>query len=135
MNESANDLKTVEWSDDDQCFVDQCPGIIGPRCHGDNDLEVYAELCDIVDEWLRLLKARGEPFIAPADRGAGFRRAIGQERLVACSREPALPVRPRNRPDALRTPDPALWCAAGGATTLRHRRDRSLGATVFVPAT
>ena len=71
MNESANYLKIVEWSDEDECFVGQCLGIIGPCCHGDNELEVYAALCDIVDEWLLLLKERGEP-LPPPTSGQGF---------------------------------------------------------------
>ena len=66
MNESANDIKIVEWSDEDQCFVGQRPGIIGPCCNGDNEREVYAELWDIVDEWLLLLKERGEALPSPS---------------------------------------------------------------------
>jgi hypothetical protein len=34
MNHSARYVKIVEWSDEDQCFVGQCPGIIGPCYHG-----------------------------------------------------------------------------------------------------
>ncbi len=52
MNESARYIKQVEWSDENQCFVGQCPGIIGPCCHGDDEAEVYAELCQIVEEWI-----------------------------------------------------------------------------------
>lgn len=29
-------LKIVEWSFESQCFIGQCPGIIGPCCHGEN---------------------------------------------------------------------------------------------------
>jgi len=64
MNESARYIKIVEWSDEDQCFIGQCPGIVGPCCHGDNEAEVYAELCQIVDEWLDILNGRGRiPYI------------------------------------------------------------------------
>jgi len=52
MNESQRYLKIVEWFDADQCFIGQCPGIIGPCCHGENESQVYAELCQIVAEWL-----------------------------------------------------------------------------------
>lgn len=65
MNDSARYIKIVEWSDEDQCFVGQCPGIIGPCCHGDNEAEVYAELCEIVDEWIESLKRDGKPLPAP----------------------------------------------------------------------
>ena len=54
MTNSAKYIKIVEWSEEDQCFIGCCPGIIGPCCHGDNEVEVYRELCEIVDEWLTL---------------------------------------------------------------------------------
>lgn len=70
MNESARYIKIVEWSDEDQCFVGQCPGVVGPCCHGDNEAEVYAELCEIVEEWLEILKQDGKPLPPPtAGRG------------------------------------------------------------------
>jgi predicted RNase H-like HicB family nuclease len=65
MNDSAKYLKIVEWSDDDQCFIGQCPNVIGPCCHGDNEKEVYKELCEIVDEWLDLWKREGKPLPSP----------------------------------------------------------------------
>ena len=68
MNESARYLKIVEWSDEDQCFVGQCPSIIGPCCHGDDEAQVYVELCRIVDEWVELLKKEGKP-LPPATVG------------------------------------------------------------------
>ena len=52
MSESAKYIKIVEWSDEDECFIGYCPGIIGPCCHGDNEVEVYRQLCEIVDELL-----------------------------------------------------------------------------------
>ena len=52
----------VEWSDEDQCFVGSCPGVIGPCCHGDDEAAVYRELCGIVDEWLEV--NRGDPVAA-----------------------------------------------------------------------
>jgi predicted RNase H-like HicB family nuclease len=65
MKDSARYLKIVEWSDEDQCFVGQCPGLIGPCCHGDNEALVYAELCQIVEEWLELFKRDGKPLPPP----------------------------------------------------------------------
>ena len=54
MKESAQYIKIVEWSEEDQCFVGSCPGIIGPCCHGDDEVEVYKELCQIVEEWIEI---------------------------------------------------------------------------------
>jgi predicted RNase H-like HicB family nuclease len=65
VKESARYVKIVEWSDVDQCFVGQCPAIIGPCCHGDDETEVYAELCGIVDEWIETLKRDGKPLPPP----------------------------------------------------------------------
>jgi predicted RNase H-like HicB family nuclease len=75
MNESAQYIKIVEWSDEDQCFIGQCPGVVGPCCHGDNEAEVYAELCEIVDEWLEILKQDGKP-LPPATAGRGLAEKI-----------------------------------------------------------
>ena len=58
--ESARYLKLVEWSEEDQCFVGSCPALIGPACHGDDEAKVYADLCDIVDEWVEILKSDGK---------------------------------------------------------------------------
>ncbi len=65
MKASARYIKLIEWSDEDGCFVGQCPGIIGPCCHGDDEAAVYAELCQIVDEWIERMKERGDPLPPP----------------------------------------------------------------------
>lgn len=65
MKDSARYIKIVEWSEDDQCFVGQCPGLIGPCCHGEDEEQVYHELCLIVDEWVELLKQDGKPLPPP----------------------------------------------------------------------
>lgn len=52
MSESAKYIKIVEWSDEDECFIGYCPGVIGPCCHGDDEVEVYRQLCEVVDELL-----------------------------------------------------------------------------------
>lgn len=75
MNESARYIKIVEWSDEDKCFVGQCPGIVGPCCHGENEAEVYAELCEIVDEWIELFKQDGRP-LPPPTAGKGVAERI-----------------------------------------------------------
>ena len=65
MNESARYIKLVEWSDEDQCFVGQCHGVVGPCCHGDDETKVYTELCQIVEEWIQTLKSDGKPLPPP----------------------------------------------------------------------
>jgi predicted RNase H-like HicB family nuclease len=51
----------VEWSDEDQCFVGSCPGLFYGGCHGDNEQAVFAELCQIVEETLRLYQIENKP--------------------------------------------------------------------------
>jgi predicted HicB family RNase H-like nuclease len=66
---SARYAKLVEWSVEDGCFVGSAPPIIGPCCHGDDEAKVYAELCQIVEEWIEILEADGTPLPeATADR-------------------------------------------------------------------
>ena len=77
MNDSADYIKIVEWSDEDQSFVGRCPGIIGPCCHGDNEAKVYRQLCVIVDEWIEIMERDSTPFPPPT---AG--RAEAVERLL-----------------------------------------------------
>ena len=54
MNESARFLKIVEWSDEDQCFVGQCPGIIGPVAMG---LMKHRCMRNFVRLWMSGLKS------------------------------------------------------------------------------
>jgi hypothetical protein len=39
-------MKIIEWSDADQCFVGNCPDLFYGGCYGDNEKEVFAELCE-----------------------------------------------------------------------------------------
>ena len=47
-------LKIVEWSKDDNCYIGSIPGFLGPCCHGDNEEDVYKQLCKILDEWIEI---------------------------------------------------------------------------------
>ena len=76
MTESSRYVKIVEWSQEDGVFVGQCPGVIGPCCHGPDEVEVYRELCEIVAEWLELRRQDGiELPAATAGTGAAQRIA------------------------------------------------------------
>src|SRR5207247_9946400 len=54
-------VKVVAWSEEDQCYVGRCPGLMLGGVHGSDERAVYAELCDVVDEWIRLHEAEGWP--------------------------------------------------------------------------
>ena len=65
MSDSAKYVKIVAWSEADRCFVGSCPGIIGPCCHGDDEVKVYRQLCEIVEEWIAIAKRDNKPLPAP----------------------------------------------------------------------
>ena len=65
MNDSARYVKIVEWSEEDQCFVGSCPGLLFGGCHGDDEEAVFSELCEIVEETLNLFKEEGKPLPPP----------------------------------------------------------------------
>ena len=58
-------VKIVEWSDEDQCYVGSCPGLFYGGCHGDNEQEVFSELCHIVEETIELYRQDGRPLPSP----------------------------------------------------------------------
>ncbi len=70
MTDAAKYVKVVEWSEEDDAFIGQCPGIIGPCCHGPDEGEVYRELCEIVEEWIAIALEEGKP-LPSATAGTG----------------------------------------------------------------
>ena len=76
MTDASKYLKIVEWSDEDGMFVGQCPGVIGPCCHGFDETEVYRELCQIVEEWVELMQKEGRP-LPPPTAGRNLASLIG----------------------------------------------------------
>ena len=65
MKESARYVKIIEWSEADHCFVGSCPGLFYGGCHGEDEKEVFAQLCQIVDEVIELYKMDRKPLPPP----------------------------------------------------------------------
>jgi len=65
MKDSSRYVKIVEWSDEDQCFVGSCPGLLYGGCHGDQELAVFEQLCVAVDQAIDLYKRDGKPLPPP----------------------------------------------------------------------
>ena len=65
MKPSTRYVKIVEWSDEDQCYVGSCPGLFYGGCHGDNEQEVFSELCNIVEEIIEQYKHEGKALPLP----------------------------------------------------------------------
>ena len=66
MKKSAHYAKVVKWSEEDQCFVGSAPGLLLGGCHGAYEKEVFAELCQIVDEVIQLYHQEGKPLPPPS---------------------------------------------------------------------
>jgi predicted RNase H-like HicB family nuclease len=63
-------LKIVEWSDEDKCFIGRVPGLTAGGVHGDDEVAVFRELCQVAEEWVSDLMTRGEPLPVPNKYGA-----------------------------------------------------------------
>ncbi len=61
MKASDRYLKIVEWSEEDGCYVGTCPGLMLGGIHGDDEAEVYRELCQAVEEWIDIYQQDREP--------------------------------------------------------------------------
>jgi len=61
-------LKIVEWSEEDNCYIGSVPGWIGKCCHGDDELKVYQEVCEIVDDWIEIYKKEGRSLPPPTNK-------------------------------------------------------------------
>jgi len=52
----------VRWSDEDQIYIGYCPDLyFGDVCHGDNEEQVSAELCDIIRDEVAHRQQKGKP--------------------------------------------------------------------------
>jgi predicted HicB family RNase H-like nuclease len=64
-SKTARYIKFVEWSEADQVFIGRCPGLFAGGIHGDDEAEVYKELCDVVAEWIANIEKGGQPLPPP----------------------------------------------------------------------
>ena len=68
MKDSDRYVKIIEWSTEDGCYVGSAPGLMYGGCHGDDEREVFDELCQIVEETIEIYRADGKP-LPPATSG------------------------------------------------------------------
>lgn len=81
MKDSARYMKVVEWSDEDECYVGTCPGLLYGGCHGQDEQKVFAELCRLVEETIELYHRERKP-LPPPTAGTGSADRM-QSRLAA----------------------------------------------------
>ncbi|MCB0124996.1 MAG: toxin-antitoxin system HicB family antitoxin [Caldilineaceae bacterium] len=68
-------LKIVEWSDEDNCYIGRSPGLMLGGVQGDDEVQVYRELCEAVEEWIEIYQQDGAPlppFTAPKEYSGKF---------------------------------------------------------------
>jgi predicted RNase H-like HicB family nuclease len=58
MRESDQYHKWIEWSEEDQTYIGQCPDLIS-GIHGDDPVKLYGELCQVVEEIIEHFKSEG----------------------------------------------------------------------------
>jgi predicted RNase H-like HicB family nuclease len=56
MKDSARYAKIVAWSEEDGCYVGRAPGLVDGGCHGDDERQVFDELCLIVEEAIAIYR-------------------------------------------------------------------------------
>ena len=61
-------MRVVEWSDEDNCFIGSCPELFYGGCHCDDAKQLFAELCELVDEAIETLEESGKPLPHPLSR-------------------------------------------------------------------
>ncbi len=65
MRLSDQYLKIVEWSEEDQCYIGHCPGLMLGGVHGQDEAKVYKKLCKTVEEWIEIYNNDGDPLPSP----------------------------------------------------------------------
>ena len=71
MKDSARYIKIVEWSEEDHCYVGSAPGLVYGGCHGDDEKQVFDELCRIVQDAIEVYRQEGKP-LPPPTSGRDF---------------------------------------------------------------
>jgi len=56
--------KWVEWSDEDGTYIGRCPDLI-TGIHGDDPVQLYGELCSVIDEAVQSFTAQGRQLPPP----------------------------------------------------------------------
>ncbi len=67
MKESDQYHKLVEWSEEDQTYIGKCPDLI-TGIHGDDPVQLYSELCEVIDDVMRHCTAEGRSLPRPRIR-------------------------------------------------------------------
>lgn len=67
MKKSDQYHKWVEWSEEDSTYIGKCPDLI-TGIHGDDPKQVYADLCQVIEDVITHFESEGRPLPAPTVR-------------------------------------------------------------------
>lgn len=67
MKELDKYHKWVYWSEEDQVYIGRCPDLI-TGIHGDDPVELYGELCAVVEDVIHHFNAEGRSLPSPQVR-------------------------------------------------------------------
>ena len=57
----------IYWSEEDQAYLGKCPDLI-TGIHGDDPLQVYGDLCDVVEDVIQHFESEGRSLPPPRVR-------------------------------------------------------------------
>lgn len=67
MKKSDMYHKWIEWNEQDQIYIGKCPDLI-TGIHGENPVQLYSELCEVVEEVIQHFEQEGRSFPNPRIR-------------------------------------------------------------------
>ena len=79
MKKADKFVKLVEWSDEDSCFIGSCPELFYGGCHGSDSKVVFDELCQIVEETIKLYERDGKSIPEPM---SGHEFVVAMQRVA-----------------------------------------------------
>jgi predicted RNase H-like HicB family nuclease len=59
--------KWIEWSEEDHTYLGKCPDLIS-GIHGDDPIQLYIELCEVVEEVVSHFEEKQRPLPPPRIR-------------------------------------------------------------------
>ena len=59
--------KWVDWSEEDQTYIGKCPDLI-TGIHGNDPVQLYSELCEVVNDVIRQFESEKRPLPVPRTR-------------------------------------------------------------------
>ncbi len=60
-------LCVVEWSEEDRVYIGRCPDLL-TGIHGEDPVQLYAELCDVIEEVIEHFTSESRPLPTPRVR-------------------------------------------------------------------